>query len=400
MRDALWEGVCTNDYSAFAEASDVLTVRPEPAAGGLALTPAASGVDAVAARLVLAATSAASAGVLDRLKSCRHCRWVFHDTSKNRSGRWCSMAACGSRNKARAYRRRQGDVASVVGALGLFLGLVGCGGDSAPADGAVRVPGLTATLEQYREDEIQGLISVKTSNESSSNVEFRDLRLEWPGITNNDPYVRSTTVSPGVTYDIRVVQGDAVCGDPPSADGVPPADAPVAVGNASIDGADPVLVAMPIEDPQAILPKVYRRSCQDQRLTWAADLRFGDRWTSSTTASGDPAVLGTIELDRRGSEEPLTITEINGSVLLRISAVSPSAPVAVLEPSEDAATVPIMIEQSGNCAAHALAESKKTFIIPIGFAVGDDEPTAYVITFDDPAKQLLNGMINESCGLA
>ena len=267
-------------------------------------------------------------------------------------------------------------------------------------DGAVRVPGLTATLEQYREDEIQGLISVKTSNESSSNVEFRDLRLEWPGITNNDPYVRSTTVSPGVSYDIRVVQGDAVCGDPPSADGAPPADAAVAVGNASIDGAEPVLVAMPVEDPQEILPKVYRRSCQDQRLTWAADLRFGDRWTSSTTAAGEPAVLGTIELDRRGSEEPLTITEINGSVLLRISAESPSAPVAVLEPSQGAATVPILIEQSGNCAAHALAESKKTFIIPIGFAVGDDEPTAYVITFDDSTKQLLNGMINESCGLA
>ena len=62
--------------------------------------------------------------------------------------------------------------------------------------------------------------------------------------------------------------------------------------------------------------------------------------------------------------------------------------------------MPILIEQSGNCAAHALAESKKTFIIPIGFAVGDDEPTAYVIMFDDSTKQLLNGMINESCGLA
>ena len=58
-----------------------------------------------------------------------------------------------------------------------------------------------------------------------------------------------------------------------------------------------------------------------------------------------------------------------------------------------------MVEQSGNCAPHALIESKKTFIIPIGFAVGDDEPTAYVITFDTPARNVLNDMINESCGL-
>ena len=129
LRDALWRGVCTNDYSAFARASDVLTVRVEPTASDLALTPAGSGVDAVVARLVLIASGAAATGVLGRLKSCRHCRWVFHDTSKNRSGRWCSMAACGSRHKARAYRAAAGQARTPasLGILGLFVGLFGCG---------------------------------------------------------------------------------------------------------------------------------------------------------------------------------------------------------------------------------------------------------------------------------
>jgi hypothetical protein len=291
--------------------------------------------------------------------------------------------------------------AALIAIVGLLAG-AGCrgsGADTASPAAATTVPGLTATLEQHREDEIADFMSVQTTNRSTSTVRFRDLRLRWSGLTHNEPYVRSTQISPGVTFDLRVRQGDAVCGDPPRPDGTPPGDAAVAVGDASIDGAAPVVVAIPIHDERAILPKVYRRSCQDQHLEWAADLRFGDHWTPSTAAPGKPAVLGTIELRRRRSDETLTITRIDGSVLLRISAVKPSDPIVTLSPGQVAATIPIVIEQSGNCDAHALAESKKTFIIPIGLAVGDDEPTADVITFDTPTEQLLNRMINESCGL-
>jgi predicted RNA-binding Zn ribbon-like protein len=49
-------------------------------------------------------------GSWPRLKACRgvHCGWAFYDHSRNQSGSWCSMAVCGSRSKAREYRRRQG----------------------------------------------------------------------------------------------------------------------------------------------------------------------------------------------------------------------------------------------------------------------------------------------------
>jgi predicted RNA-binding Zn ribbon-like protein len=44
-----------------------------------------------------------------RLKVCSSdtCRWAFYDSSRSGSGRWCSMAVCGNRRKARAYRARQ-----------------------------------------------------------------------------------------------------------------------------------------------------------------------------------------------------------------------------------------------------------------------------------------------------
>lgn len=43
------------------------------------------------------------------LKACRgeHCGWAFYDHSRNHAGCWCAMSVCGSRMKARDYRRRR-----------------------------------------------------------------------------------------------------------------------------------------------------------------------------------------------------------------------------------------------------------------------------------------------------
>ena len=39
------------------------------------------------------------------------CGWLFVDTSKNHSRRWCSMAGCGNRAKARRHSERRRRVA-------------------------------------------------------------------------------------------------------------------------------------------------------------------------------------------------------------------------------------------------------------------------------------------------
>ena len=43
-----------------------------------------------------------------RVRQCgdAECGWLFLDTSRNRSRRWCSMKSCGNRNKARRFYRR------------------------------------------------------------------------------------------------------------------------------------------------------------------------------------------------------------------------------------------------------------------------------------------------------
>lgn len=43
-----------------------------------------------------------------RIKRCPNhdCRWLFYDTSKNLSRRWCAMDDCGTRDKVRRFRAR------------------------------------------------------------------------------------------------------------------------------------------------------------------------------------------------------------------------------------------------------------------------------------------------------
>jgi predicted RNA-binding Zn ribbon-like protein len=44
---------------------------------------------------------------LTHVKECPGCGWLFLDTSKNQSRRWCSMNTCGARDKMRRYHKRQ-----------------------------------------------------------------------------------------------------------------------------------------------------------------------------------------------------------------------------------------------------------------------------------------------------
>jgi predicted RNA-binding Zn ribbon-like protein len=56
-----------------------------------------------------AATSLLTSPELARVRECAGdpCGWVFLDMSKNASRRWCDMADCGNRAKARRYRERK-----------------------------------------------------------------------------------------------------------------------------------------------------------------------------------------------------------------------------------------------------------------------------------------------------
>ncbi len=75
---------------------------------GPVLEPAGAGIDAALGMILAAAVGAVADGSWSRLKVCRNdaCRWAYWDTSRNRSGVWCTMTVCGNRAKGRAFRQR------------------------------------------------------------------------------------------------------------------------------------------------------------------------------------------------------------------------------------------------------------------------------------------------------
>lgn len=62
--------------------------------------------DKILGPLAWAALDLLRGSELDRLKQCPpdDCHWLFLDRTKNRSRRWCDMATCGNREKARRLR--------------------------------------------------------------------------------------------------------------------------------------------------------------------------------------------------------------------------------------------------------------------------------------------------------
>jgi predicted RNA-binding Zn ribbon-like protein len=66
-------------------------------------------LDRVLWPIVRSASQLLTAPELPRVKQCagRGCSWLFLDTSKNSSRRWCEMEVCGSRAKSRAYYARR-----------------------------------------------------------------------------------------------------------------------------------------------------------------------------------------------------------------------------------------------------------------------------------------------------
>ncbi len=91
-----------------------------PALAHLQIAPGAAGftwawragpadLDQVAWPVARSAGELLASDQLDRVRQCeddRGCGYLFVDTSRNRSRRWCSMETCGNRAKARRHYRR------------------------------------------------------------------------------------------------------------------------------------------------------------------------------------------------------------------------------------------------------------------------------------------------------
>lgn len=106
LRDALRAYVTSGDLDGLARIAATSPLAVTFDGAGASLAPAGS--DPTVASLIADVYRAHASGDWLRLKACANpdCQWIYYDSSRNRSGRWCSMNECGEVMKARAYRQR------------------------------------------------------------------------------------------------------------------------------------------------------------------------------------------------------------------------------------------------------------------------------------------------------
>jgi len=116
LREAIRNVIGAGSGSSRLYPVDVATLNGAASASGLRirfgadgrarLEPEAPGVIGAMGRIVATLYAAMEDPDWTRLKLCSSptCRWAFYDRSKNHSSRWCTMASCGNREKARRFR--------------------------------------------------------------------------------------------------------------------------------------------------------------------------------------------------------------------------------------------------------------------------------------------------------
>lgn len=98
------------DVATLNEAASASKLRARFGPDGKArLEPDVSGVTGALGRIVAAAFTAMADDEWTHLKLCSSptCRWAFFDRSRNHSSRWCTMATCGNRAKAKRFRQQR-----------------------------------------------------------------------------------------------------------------------------------------------------------------------------------------------------------------------------------------------------------------------------------------------------
>ncbi len=65
-------------------------------------------VESILGPITLSAITLLTQSDLSRIKQCQgnHCGWLFFDTTKNKSRRWCEMEVCGNRAKQKRHVTR------------------------------------------------------------------------------------------------------------------------------------------------------------------------------------------------------------------------------------------------------------------------------------------------------
>jgi hypothetical protein len=220
---------------------------------------------------------------------------------------------------------------------------------------------LDASVTQLRFDEATRNLRAGVTNNSKNDIRVSSATIAWDGFEFPKVRIADDLVKPGNTAAFEIAYGAPECRRAPT--GKPRL---VAV----VDGRTrrlPLRVDVP-----GLLGRLREKACAGERLDAAATVRltFEPR---TVHARGEEYLPGRIVITRRpGSGEPVSVVELDGSVLVEFVPRSspPSLPVT-LSGDRQQVTVPVLAGSAHRCDGHARGNSSQSFLLSVYLRVGD-----------------------------
>jgi hypothetical protein len=219
------------------------------------------------------------------------------------------------------------------------------------------------------------LLRTGVVNHSRHPVSVASASLAWPGFARHVVRV-GQRIGPGEIAAFDMAYGDPRCTSSPR--GAPR----LAV---VVDGVHR-LVPMHVDIP-GLLRQLWRHECAAQRLARAASISFV---RGHAVRSGYLAVL---QLRRRGSAVPVSVTGFSGSVILDM------LPRAPLPASLTGTTlrIPVLVRPGSRCDPHSLGQSQQTFLLSAVVRVGSHPPQRAILPLGPGLQHALQATIDRLC---
>lgn len=298
---------------------------------------------------------------------------------------------------------------SVAGVLLVALGVVSaCGSTDAPTDatapvspadtGAARPPDTTPSTEPeivfvdaatlpamdvvaalgYPRDLLdRGRVNVRISRDDDTDFVILDKQLIVDHFTPAPVEERRTILPP----DGRVVAVQTLFGELADCDSTEPLKASLVVTFTYGDDPTPKTTSIPFTDVST-LDDIRAQKCTVRRVVTDNRIELRDPVVTGETLSVD-LVIG-----RHTGEARLGFDSIKGTVLFGIETpFEPGAPERILEPGEDEAVIPLVIDVN-RCDPHAVAETTRKFGIDLYVSVDGSESRLIDVPIDTIADDL------------
>jgi hypothetical protein len=228
---------------------------------------------------------------------------------------------------------------------------------------------------------VQRRLEAIIDNQSDTAIVVVDVTLRSPLFEPVPPDAHDYTVAAGRRQDLQMGVGESIC---------PPVDEPsmvemtVEIGGERRHG----LVEIDIEP----LMDLHTRECGERLVFELANVEWGPDFTVD-----DGVVATTVTLTRRQGDEPMSITNVRGTVLYLVLPATPPSegrPLGTMAPGESSGSAAVIM-RVGRCEPHAVADVKKPYSFAVWVTVGDSEPYFLEVLPGAELQSALGGLLQE-----